>query len=80
MINPNIMCQSIKSTWVNRILDGWEENWTIFARKYLSSYLKNNLLFYMRIRDFKMISYPEKLPPIYNRLLKHLFQFTNVKT
>ena len=74
MINPNLMCRSLKATWVKRILGGWEENWTIFARKYLSSYLKNNLLFYMRIRDIKMISCLEKC------LLKHLFQFTNVKT
>ena len=43
MINPNLMCRSLKATWVKRILDGWEENWTIFVRKYLSSYLKNNL-------------------------------------
>ena len=70
MINPNLMCRSLKATWVKRILDGWEENWTIFARKYLSSYLKNNLLFYMRIRDIKMISCLEKLPPIYRSIVE----------
>ena len=26
MINPNLMWRSLKSTWVKRILDGWEEN------------------------------------------------------
>ena len=70
MINPNLMCRSLKATWVKRILDGWEENWTICARKYLSSYLKNNLLFYMRIRDIKMISCLEKLPPIYRSIVE----------
>ena len=51
-------------------IDGWEENWPIFARKYLSIYLKSNLLFYMRIRDIKMISCLEKLPPIYRSIVE----------
>ena len=70
MINLNLMCRSLKATWVKRILDGWEENWKIFARKYLSNYLKNNLLFYMRIRDIKIISCLEKLPPIYRSIVE----------
>ena len=36
MINPNLMCSSLKATWVKQILDGWEENWTIFAGKCLA--------------------------------------------
>ena len=70
MINPNLMCRSLKATRVKRILDGWEKNWTIFARKDLSSYLKNNLVFYMRIRDIKMISCLEKLPLIYRSIVE----------
>ena len=60
MINPNRMCQSIKATWVKRILDGWKENWKIFVRKKSIKLFENNLIFYIHIRDIEIISCLEK--------------------